>query len=282
MSVIRTVPLLRRDRRLRHHAVTEPLRDLGRTGDLVGADRARHRSGKDVKLARIGNVVEHGSRHAEVLGEHVRWRVLEPVAEEEGIVLVELAVVEHQQELGAIRAETLDRVGNTRGEIPEVADADIVDEVSPLRIDRGDSRRPIKHIGPLGGLVPMQLAHAAGIQTHVHAGDVLGDAKLAHRDLPGPAARREPHVGIIKRKAQVRQHAVIGRRRGDQIRVLTRTDGILRTGVGAAHAGAAGLRHRFAGLRADRGHRRRQGSGGGGCQHVATGDRIHGVLADVL
>ena len=51
----------------------------------------------------------------------------------------------------------------------------------------------------------MQLAHAAGIQAHVDAGDVLGDAEFAHRDLAGPAAgfRRTCESG--EREAQIGQ-----------------------------------------------------------------------------
>jgi hypothetical protein len=40
----------------------------------------------------------------------------------------------------------------------------------------------------------MQLAHAAGVEPHVDAGDLLGDAELALGDLAGPAAALEPHV----------------------------------------------------------------------------------------
>jgi hypothetical protein len=51
--------------------------------------------------------------------------------------------------------------------------------------------------------VPMQLAHATGVEAHVHAGDVLRDAKLALRDLPGPATRLDPDMRIVERKTQV-------------------------------------------------------------------------------
>ena len=100
---------------------------------------------------------------------------------------------------------------NARREIPQIADADVIDEIAPLRIDRGDARGAVEHVGPFGRLVPMQLAHAAGIEPHVHAGDVLGNAELAHRHLPGPAARLQAHVRVVERKAQVRQRAVVGR-----------------------------------------------------------------------
>ena len=42
----------------------------------------------------------------------------------------------------------------------------------------------------------MQFAHAAAIEPHVHAGDIRGNAELALGHLAGPAARRQPHVGV--------------------------------------------------------------------------------------
>jgi hypothetical protein len=59
----------------------------------------------------------------------------------------------------------------------------------------------------------MQLTHAAGVEAHVHAGHALGDAELARRYLPGPAAAGQPHMGIVEREPQVRQGTVIGGRR---------------------------------------------------------------------
>ena len=182
------------DRRLRQHAMAETFRHRRRAGDLVGIERPRKRRREDVELARVGHVGEGGSVHAEILGQHVGRHVLDPVTEQEGVVLVEIAVVEHQQKLGAVGTQALNRMRDAWREIPQVADADVVDEIAALRIDRGDARGAVEHVGPFGGLVPMQLAHAAGIEPHVDAGDILGNAKLAHRHLPGPAARLQAHV----------------------------------------------------------------------------------------
>ena len=212
-SVIRTVPLLVL---IGFCASMRWLKLCGtgvRAGDLVGAravpapvpGRCRARSGRACGQKR--------GRHAEILGQHLGRRVLEPVAEQEGVVLVEVAVVEHQQELAAVGTEALDRMRDAGGKIPEIADADVVDEVAALRVDRGDARGAVEHVGPLGLLVPMQLAHAAGIEPHVDAGDVLGNAELAHRHLPGPAAAFLPHMGVGEREAQIGQRAVIGGRR---------------------------------------------------------------------
>ena len=134
--------------------------------------------------------------------------------------------------------------------------------------------RAVEHVGPLGGLVPMQLAHAAGIEPHVDAGDVLGNAELAHRHLPGPAARLQTHMGVVEREAQIRQRAVVGGRRREDVRVLAGTDRILRTRIGAAAAGTCRLRHRRSGLRLGRRRRRERAASRRNGQHVATRNRI--------
>jgi hypothetical protein len=41
--------------------------------------------------------------------------VLEPVAEQEGVVLVEIPVIENQQEFAAVGVKTLDRMRDTGG-----------------------------------------------------------------------------------------------------------------------------------------------------------------------
>src|SRR5271166_3622500 len=120
--------------------------------------------------------------------------MLEPVGDEEGIILVEVAVVEHQKKLAAVGVEPLDGVRNAGREIPEIADAYIVDEVASLRVDRGNAGGSVKHVGPFGLLVPMQLAHSARIETHVHAGNRGGNAELAPAHLTGPSAGLQPPV----------------------------------------------------------------------------------------
>jgi hypothetical protein len=160
--------------------------------------------------------------------------VLEPVAEQEGVVLGEAAVVEHQQELAAVGLEPLDRMRAALGEVPDVADADVVDELAALLVDRGDAGAAVYHVGPFGGLVPMQLAHAAGVEPHVDAGDLLGDAELALGDLAGPAAALEPHVRRRERKFQVRHRSVIGRRGHEDVGVLQLKRNVARPRIGAA------------------------------------------------
>ncbi len=94
--------------------------------------------------------------------------------------------------------KTLDRMWNARCEIPEIADADVIDEIVPLSVDGCDAGAAVKHVGPFGSLVPMQFANAAGIQTHVHAGNVLRNTEFPHGDPTGPAAGLLPHDRVAR------------------------------------------------------------------------------------
>jgi hypothetical protein len=105
------------------------------------------------------------------------------------VVFVEVAIVEYEKKFASVWIEPLDRMRNPRWKIPQIADTHVVDEVSPLRVNRGNARGPIEHISPLGSLVPMQFTHAANVQAHVYARDILGNAKFALGHLSGPATR---------------------------------------------------------------------------------------------
>ena len=59
--------------------------------------------------------------------------MLEPVAEQKRVVLVEVAIIEDKQEFAPIWTEALDRMGNAAGEIPEITDPDVIDKVAALR-----------------------------------------------------------------------------------------------------------------------------------------------------
>jgi hypothetical protein len=160
---------------------------------------------------------------------------------------------------------------NSRREIPEVADADVIGEIAAVLVDGGDARTAIQHVGPFGGLVPMQLAHTAGVQAHVDAGDVLGDSELALGNLTGPAAALQSHVGLRKRKLQVRHGAVIGRRRHIDVRILQFERNVARSGIGAATSRTRRLRRtgrRIGRLRIGGGHG--GDSYGGGAQNSAA------------
>ena len=128
--------------------------------------------------------------------------MLEPVAQQEGIVFVEIAVVEHQQEFAAVGIEALDRVRNAATEnTRDRRRRRHRRNCCPWGSMAVMRARAVQHVGPFGRLVPMQLANAAGIQAHVHAGDILGDAEFPHGDLAGPAAGFLPHMGSPRTKS---------------------------------------------------------------------------------
>jgi hypothetical protein len=223
-------------------------------------------------------VSEERGIDAEILAQHLGRHMLEPVADQEGIVFVEVAIVEDQEEFTAVGIEPLDRVRNARREVPEIADAHVINEIAAVRVDGGDAGGAVKHVGPLGGLVPMQLTHAAGIQAHVDAGDILGNAELARRHLPGPAAPFQPHMRVREGEAQVRQTAVVGRRRKEQVGVLPISHEVARARIGAAATGAHRLRDGLTGLRACNGRCREEAPGCCCRQHIPTRDGTHDFL----
>ena len=97
----------------------------------------------------------------------------------------------------------------TRREVPQIAFANIIHEVAPILVDSGDARTTVEHERPLGFLVPMQLAHTARSQAHIHAGERGRDRQFTRRHLPRPAAFTEPVVRVGKRELQVGERAVI-------------------------------------------------------------------------
>jgi hypothetical protein len=177
----------------------------------------------------------------------------------------------------AVLAQALDRMRDAGGEVPEVADTDIVDEVVARGVDGGDPRLAIQHVGPFRLLVPMQLARAAGVQAHVHAGDVLGDAELADRDLAGPAALLLAHMRVGEGIAQVLERAAVGPRRVQEARILPVAQQIARAGIGAAAAGRHRLRHRRGlGIRAGGGDGK--AACGHGAERGSAGEQGHMFL----
>src|SRR3979490_2888774 len=100
---------------------------------------------------------------------------------------------------------------NARWKIPEIADADVISKILPLRVDGCDASAAVQHKGPFGLLVPTLFSNAASIQAHVHASDALGNTEFSHGDRPGPAAGCQPHMRVRERKAQVGKRTAIGR-----------------------------------------------------------------------
>ena len=206
---------------LREHAMTEGLRHRVCAHELVGTERTGDRRFENIELARVGRMSEQRRRQAEVLAQNLGRNVLEPVAEQKRAVLVEVAIIEDEEEFAAVGTEALDRMGNAAGEIPEIADADVVDKVAALRVDRRDARRSVKHVGPFRLLVPVKLTDAARVQPHVHAGDCFRNAKLPRGDLPSPAAARLPNMRIGEGKPEIGQSSRIGCRRIEEVRILS-------------------------------------------------------------
>jgi len=185
----------RNNRLLRHHPVAERLRHraCSRTDGVVGQrlDLALENVAFVVDVDR--NVGKCTFRNAEVLGQHLARHVREQVREQKGLVFRKTAVVEDQEEFAAV-VEALDRMRNYSREIPQIAGADIVDEGASLFVDGRNARMPGEHVGPFGLLVPMHLADAAGIESHIHAGELGCNRQLTHRHLARPGAGQETIV----------------------------------------------------------------------------------------
>src|SRR6195256_6133781 len=146
---------------------------------------------------------------------------------------------------------------NARWKIPEIADADVISKILPLRVDGCDAGAAVQHKGPFGSLVPMHFSNAASIQAHVHASEALGKTEFSHGSLTGPAAGCQPHMRVRERKAQIRKRTAIGGGWNEQIGILPVTGEVTRARIGAAASGAQRLRHRFTGLGAGSCRRRK-------------------------
>src|SRR5215211_3549567 len=230
------------DRLLRQHPVAQTLpRGAGvRVRDLLGRKRPGHLALVDVSLLRR-DIGKSTLRHAEVRSQHVLRRVREPVGQREGAVLGEVAIVEDEQELAFF--QSLERVRDAGGEVPQVAHAEIIDGVPPVLVDRGDPDSTIEHESPLGLLVPVHLAHPARRKAHIHTREGRRDRQLTRRYLPRPATLLQSVVGIGKGELQVGDLAGIGLRRGQHVRVLPVPRQVARTGIGRADTLLYRLRH---------------------------------------
>src|SRR5438105_1861132 len=94
-------------------------------GNPIRRERARHWRLENPKVL-LRDAIESALRHAEVFGQNFFRSMGHPVAEQEGRLLGEVAVVENEQEFTAVGLESLDRVRDSGREIPQVALADVV------------------------------------------------------------------------------------------------------------------------------------------------------------
>ena len=147
----------------------------------------------------LGNMIECGLVGAEILGQHFLRQVGEQIGDGECAVLGKRTVGKGQQEFGAIRLQSLNRMRNARREIPKIAGFDIGDEIMSVVVDRGDARLASEHEGPFCFFMPMQLAHPTGGKTHIDAGNGFGGGQFPRCHLARPAALAHFDMRVGKR-----------------------------------------------------------------------------------
>jgi hypothetical protein len=103
-----------------------------------------------------------------------------------------------------------------------------------LRIQRGDAAIAVAHEAPLGGLVPMQLPHAAGGEAHVHARDGVRDLEIRLSDLTGPPAALDASRRVVERGPEQRKISDVGRGRDEGLWELPGERRVLRPRINRA------------------------------------------------
>lgn len=98
-----------------------------------------------------GQIIKRRDIGAQVLGEDLLGRAFEEFRDEGGAALREAAVVEDEQEFGAV-AEGLDAVRDPGGEEPDVAGLEVVDENFARFVARDDAYAAVEDEGPFVGL----------------------------------------------------------------------------------------------------------------------------------
>jgi hypothetical protein len=129
------------------------------------------------------------------------------------------AAVEDQKKLAAF-FQSLNRMRDGRWKIPEVAHADIVDEVASLFVDGRNAGAPGEHVGPFRLFMPMHFANRAGLEPHVDARELGRDRQFAHRDLAGPASVKKPIMCGGEREFEIGNRAGIRIRRRQLIGIF--------------------------------------------------------------
>lgn len=104
-------------------------------------------------------------------------------------MFAEQAVVEGQDGVARLGPEGLDRVGVAARKVPGVAGREVDDLHLPGGIDHRRLAVAGDDVAPLGGGVPVHLAHPTRIQEDVGPRDPGGEGQLVGGDLPRPAAR---------------------------------------------------------------------------------------------
>ena len=209
------LPALRALRdRLLHGAKRKIVRrrpQRSRRDSLILRERTRNLRLKNEEFF-LGHFFQGLLADAEILREDIARRVRHPVREKHGRIFRKVAVVEDQQEFGAVRIQSLNRMRNSGRKIPEISFFHVGHEAAAVGINRGDPRVSVEHDGPLAGRVPVQFADAACGEPHIHARDRRRDRQFAHRYLARPAAGVQPFVRQRERVLE-RLHAASVRAR---------------------------------------------------------------------
>jgi len=154
----------------------------------------------------FGNVANARFRQAEILRQQRRRRMSDPVGNAEGAEFGEVAVVEDQDEVTGLVAQTLQHVAVAARKIPDVAGVEIVGLGEAAWINHGGADAALENERPFRrGGVPVQLAHRAGLKPHRDAGDPLGDRQLRNRRLLAVAVADDFAVRFLQREFESRQ-----------------------------------------------------------------------------
>src|SRR5215472_17409767 len=128
--------------------MAERRRWRSRADDPIRGERAGHFRLKDIKLF-LGDIGEGAFGYAEILCEYGIRDVREKVGNQEGLVFVEVAIVEDQQELRPLALESLERVWDAAGKVPDVTFAQIIQKGMTVLVDRSDPHPAFDHEAPL-------------------------------------------------------------------------------------------------------------------------------------
>src|ERR1035438_9597455 len=112
------------------------------------------------------------------------------------------------------------------GKVPEITFRDVGDKALAIQINRRYACVSVKHQRPLGSRMPMQLSYAACGQSHIDAGNRLGNCQLPDRDLARPSALLHTLVSKAERILEGLHGASVGGRRKERIRILRIQRGI--------------------------------------------------------
>src|ERR1700716_3566954 len=94
--------------------------------------------------------------------------------------------------------------------IPDIALLDVGNIGAACCIDHGNPAVTVSHVRPLGRLMPMQLADAAGRQSHIDAGDGGENCEFPLGPLPRPAAVLDAALHGVERRPYLRHAATPG------------------------------------------------------------------------